>query len=199
MRLIHLFLLLLPNILFGQTSDNSHVILHVDKNICYPGDTIWFRGYCFNNDETNLYVELYSDSSTLISRNIFPVINYTSLGNIIIPRKAGYYWLRSYTYNSKLFVLPISVVNESKIIVARKLPFQQKQMYAPTITLTEEKDSINVKIQDSMRYSLSISVTDPKIPRPAYTLINSATQTKPPEAEYLNYTGIVSLNNKNIK
>src|SRR5579859_687619 len=105
---------------YSQLSRSSYVDIHIDKTLCYPGDTVRFSGYAIKDRETNLYCELYVDDSILISRSTFPLLSNRSEGSIVMPKRSGYYWLTFHTFNSKLTVFPLSVMTDSKVMVSKK-------------------------------------------------------------------------------
>ena len=200
MKIILLALFLLPCFLFAQLSRSSRDP-HVDKNTCYPGDTIRFSSYSYRDKETNLYVDLYADDSISVGQHTFPIINNKANGSIVIPKQSGYYWLRSYTYNSQVFIMPLSVLDDSiKMFANRRLVnTSSNQPVAPKVTLTKEQDSLSVSIDDSFPTPLSLSVTDANLPGPSYTLIPSNTDFENPDADYLSYSGMVRTNNRKQK
>ncbi|MBS1599480.1 MAG: hypothetical protein JST75_14740 [Bacteroidetes bacterium] len=114
-------------IVFKSYSQTERVYLHLDKYNCRTGDTIWFKGYVFKGDRptqtsTNLYAELFTSEGKLLSRNIFPIINGISVGQIIVPDSivTDNYYLRAFTryqlnYDSlNLFSVPILVYNKEQ-------------------------------------------------------------------------------------
>lgn len=121
----YLLLLLLPLSLRSQTES---IYLHLDKTVCYPGDTVRFRGYIFNNNgpspgiSTNLIVELWQDSAHLLARKIFPIISSVSAGQIEFPPKPGLYWLRAYTqysFGHNVFFQSLTVCDADNPIITR--------------------------------------------------------------------------------
>ena len=189
-----LLLLLFPVIGFSQLSRSSYVYIHIDKTLCYPGDTIRFSGYAIKDKETNLYCELYtSEDTVLIKRLTFPLVSNKSEGSIVIPKRSGYYWLVFHTFNSKLTVFPLSVMTDAKVLVARKFNLQNQT--CPSIRVKADEDSIEIHFSDTVRRISSVSITDLKIPISGYTLIPSSTNFKFPESNYIEYTGSVARNN----
>lgn len=100
------------------------VYLHIDKYKCLAGDSIWWKAYIIDGNgkstiSTNLFVELFSNDEELICREVFPIIQSFSVGQMRIPDslRTGRYWLRAYTRyqlnfdRSKLFIAPITVYN----------------------------------------------------------------------------------------
>jgi len=108
----------------GQTES---VYLHMDKTLCYPGDTVWFRGYIFDGNylskiSTNLYVELFDNANQLINRRCFPVNTGSSVGQMEFPKKSGLYWLRAYTQNSNFFLESVTIRGlDNRVIIRRKI------------------------------------------------------------------------------
>lgn len=123
---------------FSVFAQTESVYLQMDKSAAYPGDTIWFRGYIFDESHisarsTNFYVELYDDADQLQSRCLFPIANGTSLGQVSVPKKPGLYWLRSYTRNSGFFFTSIAVRGNGPQLVTRSFI---NPMDTPAITDT---------------------------------------------------------------
>src|SRR5579859_192610 len=126
---------------YSQLSRSSYVDVHLDKTLCYPGDTLRFSAYAVKDKETNLYCELCtSEDTVLIKRLIFPLVCNKSDGCFIIPKRSGYYWLVFHTFNSKLTVFPLSVMSDSKVLVARK--FDPQNQACPEISVKAFGDSI---------------------------------------------------------
>jgi hypothetical protein len=100
------------------------VYLHCDKYSALAGDTIWWSAYVFENNlpstvSTNLHVELFSKGGRPILKELFPIFNSLSIGQLAIPDslKPGVYWIRAYTkyqlnFDSvNLFEAPVSILN----------------------------------------------------------------------------------------
>ncbi len=67
--------------------------LHFDKSSYVPGETIWFKAYLmkgiFPADESKtFYIDWTDDKGNLVFRNVCPIVNATTNGQIDIP--AGY-------------------------------------------------------------------------------------------------------------
>lgn len=115
--------------LFDAICQTESLHLHLDKTVCYPGDTVWYRAYVFNNTRpgslsTNLYVELYNDTGKLIARHVTPIVSGMSIGQMPTPKRPGFYWLRGYTeygYPNAVFRRAITVANSTNFIVTRSL------------------------------------------------------------------------------
>ena len=83
------------------------VYLHFDKPYYAVGDTIWFKAYVAlsQNQPSDLsqvlYVDLMSESDTLIKSLKLPVVNTSAYGTITLDPllfKTGNYRIRAYTY-----------------------------------------------------------------------------------------------------
>jgi hypothetical protein len=64
--------------------------IHFDKELYLPGETIWFKGYLFEENlptqiSTTLYISLYDDKGILLQQKITPIINSTTDGYFDIP------------------------------------------------------------------------------------------------------------------
>lgn len=82
------------------------VYLHVDRDIYYAGDNIWFKAYLINatdrllsNHSGNLHVELISPSLKIVSARILRLEDGKGNGDFTLPKsiKSGKYKLRAYT------------------------------------------------------------------------------------------------------
>ncbi len=125
-RMKYILLVLTLGSVGKLSAQSESVYLHLDKRVCYPGDTVWFRGSIFednypSNLSTNLYVELYDGSDKLCSRKTFPIISSVSIGQVEIPRRSGLYWIRSYTKNSSFFIRSLTVRSHGPAVVIRKM------------------------------------------------------------------------------
>jgi hypothetical protein len=181
----------------SQLSRSSYVDIHIDKTLCYPGDTVRFSGYAIKDRETNLYCELYADDSILASRSTFPLISNRSEGSIVVPKRSGYYWLTFHTFNSKLTVFPLSVMADSKVLVSKKFSIPQNNR--KIISYKEVGDSLEVRIEDTTRHFSSVSITDSKIPISGPSFLNSNTDFKFPESNFIEYSGSILGNNRKHK
>ncbi len=84
----------------------EHVNLHVDKNMAYPEDLLFFRANILTGPNKLrvsasevLRVELLDQKGTLISHQVHKISEGSSFGSLEIPRKIdpGVYYLRAYT------------------------------------------------------------------------------------------------------
>ncbi|MBL7744466.1 MAG: hypothetical protein JNN00_13410 [Chitinophagaceae bacterium] len=78
--------------------------LHFDRDDYVAGQTIWFKAYLSSDflpaeKSTSLYVEMLNTSSSMISRQVFPVFGGFSRGQIELPDTLpeGDYIIRAYT------------------------------------------------------------------------------------------------------
>jgi len=146
------------------------------------GDTVWFSGYITglqNPSEynSNLSVDLFNDFGQLIEHEISPVIQSLSAGQVILPGTlpSGNYWLRVFAGNqfstdsSRYFFLPLAVYTPTNIPpVAYKCNLAGYVGKPVSVdfaidTISANKGAYNswsVHIKDSVRYIVSVSVTD---------------------------------------
>jgi len=121
---ILLYLLLATMTAYGQ---NERVYLHVDKYSCRVADTLWFKAYIMKGTSpssvsTNLYVELFTPEGVPLSRDVFPIFQGISIGQIKVPDSlvTGNYFLRAFTryqlnYDTvDFFNAPIMVFNKER-------------------------------------------------------------------------------------
>jgi hypothetical protein len=99
------------------------VYLHLDKQVYFPGDTIWYKAYTVTGRHLLslisgvLYVELTGPNDSVINRQTLNLFSGTSGGRLVLPAKpgAGNYHIRAYTnwmrngsaadtYNHKLLI-----------------------------------------------------------------------------------------------
>ena len=82
------------------------VYLHVDRDIYFPGDDIWFKAYLVNASDNrltshtmNLHIEMISPSSEIIASKIIRIEGGLGNGDFSLPYDAGsgFYRLRAYT------------------------------------------------------------------------------------------------------
>lgn len=103
----------------------EHIHLHIDKEIYFPGETIWFKGYLLAEGKismtsSNLFTELLDDSGHKIAGFTSPIIDGTSNGQFTIPDsiKSQELTIRSFTKfmleDSSIipFTVKIRVVND---------------------------------------------------------------------------------------
>jgi hypothetical protein len=77
--------------------------LHFDKEVYYPGETIWFKAYLFNGNFPSdlskiVYVDLLDEKSTVMDHKTLPVVQSSSASSFILPFNLdGYVTVRCYT------------------------------------------------------------------------------------------------------
>src|SRR5580692_1733389 len=94
--------------LHAQIPPGPTVYARLDKYTCLPLDTVHFEVHPIRDKETNLYVEVYSDTF-LLSRKTFPMPQTAIKGYLVAPAIPGEYWVRIYTYTSNFYVTLLSV------------------------------------------------------------------------------------------
>ncbi len=83
----------------------EQVTLHLDRNVCLAGETIWFKAWCFVDGQLGrelsrvLYVELFDEEGTAIVQNKYLLRGHKAAGAIQVPVDAPtrYYYLKAYT------------------------------------------------------------------------------------------------------
>ncbi|WP_147313860.1 hypothetical protein [Deminuibacter soli] len=117
-KIVIVSLLLWSRLALSQTES---IHLHLDKQVAYASDTLWFKSYVVSNAvnvvNSTLYAELYTDAGKLVFRKLFPIIRNNSLGQLVLPNMPGLYWLRSYTKGSLDDIQSITVADSEKIVV----------------------------------------------------------------------------------
>ncbi|MDF1576717.1 MAG: MG2 domain-containing protein [Bacteroidales bacterium] len=98
---------LLPKTLHSQDSIQFRKLyLHTDRDIYFPGDSIWFKGYYLDANSHqfvsgiySMYSDLIDDKGMKICSQIFPIVNGVAAGkfNISDSVKAGEYVVRAFT------------------------------------------------------------------------------------------------------
>lgn len=96
-----------PEDILNQWSEKSpieKVYLHFDRENYIAGETAWFKAYLYSDFapdtiSTTLYVELFNDSSKIVSRKILPVFLGNTNGQFELPDslKTGYYFIRAWS------------------------------------------------------------------------------------------------------
>ncbi len=83
----------------------EHVVLHLDRNVCLAGETLWFKAWCMLDGKVEqnlskvLYVELFDESQEVIVQEKYLLSNNKAAGSFRIPEDvpSKYYFLRAYT------------------------------------------------------------------------------------------------------
>ena len=96
-----------PDELLSRWSEKSpieKVWLHFDRDNYLAGETVWFKAYLYSDYQpdtisTSLYVELYNQSSAILSRQILPVFLGSGNGQFELPDSlsTGSYQVRAYS------------------------------------------------------------------------------------------------------
>jgi len=112
---LQFFLLIGANLVFASGNDSINntnsiiyekVYLHIDRELYAPGDDIFFKSYLVSGINNklipgykNIYVQLISDSGTVVSDKLLLSKNGTAKGDIQLPLEIGdgSYTIRAYT------------------------------------------------------------------------------------------------------
>ncbi len=88
----------------ADTSALTRILVHFDKAVYFPGDTLFFKAYIYadyslNLISKNLYAGLFSDSGQLLLSYRFPVMGGTCQGNMELPASLphGIYYFQAFT------------------------------------------------------------------------------------------------------
>jgi hypothetical protein len=166
------------------------VFLHVDKNTCLAGDTLWFKGYIFRNLlsaslSKTLYCEIYTDSGLLITQSKFPIFSGFAFGQLKVPDSipTGTYWLQAFTayqYNEdtpRLYTIPVKVVNLQSLRPLPDIQMTAGEWSGPAPSHSDNtpgiqfnQDTLNtdpmgynswtIRLPDTLRGNYSVSVMD---------------------------------------
>ncbi len=89
---------------WSEKSPIEKVWLHFDRDNYLAGETAWFKAYLYSDYQpdtisTSLYVELYNQSSEMLSRQILPVFLGSGNGQFELPDSlsTGSYRVRAYS------------------------------------------------------------------------------------------------------
>ena len=112
-RILVLFLLLFNNAIEVEAQSTceamllpqERVVLHLDRNICLAGETVWFKAWCFLDNQIDeelskvLYIEIFDETETSIAQEKFLLTDNKTAGSIRIPDDvpSKYYFMKAYT------------------------------------------------------------------------------------------------------
>ena len=108
-KIVLLFLLtaLLPSPLTSQESlQFRKLYLHTDREIYFPGDSVWFKAYYLDGNSHqfvtgiyNMYSDLFDKTGLQVYSQVLPIVNGVAAGRIIIPdsMEPGDYVMRAFT------------------------------------------------------------------------------------------------------
>lgn len=90
----------------------EQVTLHLDRNICLAGETIWFKAWCFLNGQLDqemskvLYIEIFDETQKVIVQEKYLLNDNKTAGAIRIPEDvpSKYYFLKAYTRYMRNFL-----------------------------------------------------------------------------------------------
>lgn len=83
----------------------ERVTVHLDRNLCLAGETIWFKAWCFLDGQLEeemskvLYLEVFDEAQKVIVQKKYLLNNNKSVGSFRIPEDAPTkrYFLKAYT------------------------------------------------------------------------------------------------------
>jgi hypothetical protein len=111
---------------YGVNFPQEKIHIHFDKEVYFPGETIWFKAYLFEEylpsvRSTNFYASLYDEEGKLIQQQLCPIFNGSTDGHFQIPDslKSKQLICRAYTTwmlnfdTTFLFTRAIRLINNS--------------------------------------------------------------------------------------
>ncbi len=135
-----------PDELLSRWSEKSlieKVWLHFDRDNYLAGETAFFKAYLYSDYQpdtisTSLYVELYNQSSEMLSRQILPVFLGSGNGQFELPDSlsTGSYQVRAYS--------PTMLNNDADFIYKRSIFIYGKKNKNPEAVKSKEK---NIRIE----------------------------------------------------
>src|SRR5258705_10837651 len=131
-----------PENILEQWSGRSpieKVYLHFDRENYIAGETAWFKAYLYSDFapdtiSTTLYVELFNDSSVLISRKVLPVFLSNTNGQFELPDslRTGYYFIKAYS--------PTMLSRDSGFISQQNIFVSGKKKSSDAVAIQTQKE-----------------------------------------------------------
>lgn len=113
--------------IYAQRFQPEMVYFQLDKDIYFPGDTIWFKGYLFSgfypsNWSKTIYVDFFDKNGHILTHATYPIINAGTSGQYVLPNilQGHSIYMRAYTKwmlnfdSCSLYSKPIPIYNEIK-------------------------------------------------------------------------------------
>ena len=107
---IALLFLLIAFFPFRLTSQDSlqyrKLYLHTDREIYFPGDSVWFKAYYLDGNSHqfvtgiyNMYSDLFDKNGNQVYSQVLPIVNGVAAGRLVIPDsiEPGDYVMRAFT------------------------------------------------------------------------------------------------------
>ena len=95
-----------PDLYSQDVITYKKLYLHTDREIYFPGDTVWFKGYYLDANSQqfvsgiySVYSELIDEEGNTVQSQVLPIVNGIVAGNLTIPDslETGEFMLRAYT------------------------------------------------------------------------------------------------------
>lgn len=117
---------------YNKAYPQEKIYIHYDKDFYAAGETIWYKGYFFNNGRpsilsSNFYIQLINSYGTVVDHKLYAIGGATIKGNIDLPDSlpSGNYYIRGAT--------PLMVQNDESFVYYKKL-YISNQSTKPTHT-----------------------------------------------------------------
>lgn len=112
------------------------IYVQMDKTVCFPGDTLWFRGDIFHqnrpsNLSEDMTLEVWNDSSRQLFTGLFPIYAAACFGQFPAPLTPGLYWIKAFTSYSQPKFISLTVRDTSSRVVVRVID-ESRQVNATT-------------------------------------------------------------------
>jgi hypothetical protein len=161
----------------------ERVVLHLDRNICLAGETIWFKAWCFLDGQLDqemskvLYVEIFDETQKSIVQQKYLLNDHKAAGSIHIPEDvpSKYYFLKAYTrymrnfssagyhYQQLIIVNPLIEGERIDVEMASQNK-QQDRITSPPYTLSASPQTLKIELDQGAyqpRELINFSIDSP--------------------------------------
>ena len=152
-------LLLFCSTLMAQLVEKTY--LAIDKEVYSPKDTIWFKGYVFNEDNLisdesiSFTVMILNEEGNKVNEGSWPVVKGLSPGNLVAPDEEGRYFLVAFSGKS---------LNFDPLFSFRR-PFYVRSDIVNVISLSASTDQENYLPGQDIGVNLHATLSDKEVAR----------------------------------
>lgn len=124
MRLF-LILIFFTCCLQGHAQAIEKTFVRTDKDLYQPEDTLWFKGYVFDqhnllaDSSLNMHIFLQDESGKKVADSAWPIVSGTTHGYLILPENEGRYFLQALTMN--MMNLPVEAAYRKEVFIRSPL------------------------------------------------------------------------------